>query len=91
MGVRNAVNRDLSEEIARIKRKIDHAVFELAEARGRMTADQSSMDDSPLKGLSQTDTATICISLELALADAIRLANRLADKVSGSHGPPLAV
>lgn len=81
MGVRHVRNANLTEELDRVKRHIDLAVFELTEARSRMTAAGAARS----KGLpsSQGDLATVCISLELALADCVAWAQKLAEKVSG--------
>jgi hypothetical protein len=88
MGVRNtSKKRDLAEELARVKRRIDQAVFELAEARTRMTNNQAAMDDQSASESAESEMATLCISLELSLADAVAWAQRLAEKVRGSVKP----
>lgn len=79
MGVRRAIQSDMSEELDRVKRHIDHAIFELTEARERMDAKSSLRRSIP--SVPSRDLANLCISLELALADSVSSAQRLAEKI----------
>lgn len=83
MGLRDATKRDLAEELERVKRHIGQAVLELTEARTRMPATPIADDDANADaGEAGSEAANLCISLELALADTIVWAQRLAEKAA---------
>jgi hypothetical protein len=87
MGARTTTRRDLAEELARVKRHIDQALLELADARSRMTFQPVPMDADRPAGPRESELATLCISLDLALADSVASAQRLADKVRKAWKP----
>jgi len=88
MGARRASKRNLSEEIERVKRHIDFAVSELSEARDRMAAPAPDTAGQDWVTPSENEMANLCISLELALADSVVCAQRLAEKLQAASLQP---
>jgi hypothetical protein len=80
MGAISVTRRDLVEELKRVHRHIDQAIFDLTEAKTKLAANPLT-NQSSLPEPSLAEMATTCISLELALADSVVWAQRLADKI----------
>ncbi|MDB5300616.1 MAG: hypothetical protein JWO87_2279 [Phycisphaerales bacterium] len=80
MAVRNARKLNMAEELERVKRRIEQAVFDLSEARDRMPPKAAANHYSHSNPLAESEMANLCISLELALQDTRNWARQLADK-----------
>ncbi|MDB5330979.1 MAG: hypothetical protein JWP03_2130 [Phycisphaerales bacterium] len=80
MAVRNARKQDLGEELERVKRRMEQAVFELSEARDRMPPKAAAAHFAHDNPRAESDLTNLCISLELALQDTRNWARQLADK-----------
>jgi|SRR5258708_3435388 hypothetical protein len=80
MAVRNARKPDLTEELERVKRRIEQAVSDLSAARDRMPPKAASAHLTHHNPLAESELANLCISLELALQDTRNWARQLADK-----------